>query len=140
MEEEAGRERKRLLVVEDDAMLRDPLVRNFEVNFEGAKVESAASGTAAINRLEAMGPEERPHLIITDHNLGAGPTGVDLTRHVADKYSGIKVVGMSGAEKDLQTGEALSEKFGAAGAVGFSVKLDLKKLQALVREHLGLEN
>jgi two-component system, OmpR family, response regulator len=66
----------RILVVEDDAALRDSLA--VALRAEGYEIEVAEDGTRAVGALEAF----RPDLAILDVRLPAGPDGLDLAREL----------------------------------------------------------
>jgi two-component system, OmpR family, response regulator len=66
----------RILVVEDDAALRDSLA--VALRAEGYEVEVAEDGTRAVGALDAF----RPDLAILDVRLPAGPDGLDLAREL----------------------------------------------------------
>ena len=63
-----------ILVVDDDAPLRDMLTRSFER--EGHRITAVADGHAA---LEQVGREQFD-VILLDVALGPGPTGYDVAR------------------------------------------------------------
>lgn len=72
---------KRVVVIDDDAFVLEAtegLLRSW-----GFRVITAESYSAAMTRLRELG--ERPDLIICDHRLSEGPTGLDaiaMLRHL----------------------------------------------------------
>ena len=62
----------RVLLVEDDASLRDNLGRSLEA--DGWESEAAATAEEAIKKIS----ERHFDLVVTDYNLGSGETGLVL--------------------------------------------------------------
>jgi two-component system, OmpR family, response regulator len=69
----------RILVVEDDAALRDSLA--VALRAEGYEVESADDGLRGVELLDAF----RPDLAVLDVRLPAGPDGLELARTLRAK-------------------------------------------------------
>jgi two-component system, OmpR family, response regulator len=66
----------RILVVEDDAALRDSLAVSLRA--EGYEVETAADGTSGLAAVGAF----RPDLAVLDVRLPGGPDGLELSRQL----------------------------------------------------------
>lgn len=79
----------RVLLVEDDAALRDTLRRSLEM--DGYESEVAASAKEAITRAR----ERHFDLIVTDYNLGPGRNGLFLLSHLKKTGCGIPTILMS---------------------------------------------
>jgi signal transduction histidine kinase/ActR/RegA family two-component response regulator len=86
----------RILVVDDDAMVRTALAR--EVADWGATAMTAGDADAALS----MAQTERPDLAIIDRNLGKGPSGVELLnllhQRFGDRMAAIIVTGSTDPE------------------------------------------
>jgi DNA-binding response OmpR family regulator len=76
----------RILVVDDEASLRDTLTRSFSK--EGHAVEAVADGTEAIER--ATG--EQFDVILLDVALGAGPNGYDVCRTLREERNVVPII------------------------------------------------
>jgi CheY-like chemotaxis protein len=81
----------RILVVDDDAMLRDVVGAMLEM--EGHVIEMAAGGSEALAAIAAR----RPHLVLLDLNM-PGITGWDVIDRLKDDASPPPVIAMSGME------------------------------------------
>jgi DNA-binding response OmpR family regulator len=81
-----------LLLVEDDENLRDLL--EMALADQGFEVALASSGTDAVAELNAAGA--RLKAVVTDIQLGIGPSGWEVGRRARELVSGIPVVYMSG--------------------------------------------
>jgi len=101
----------RVLLVEDDAALRDNLGRSLEA--DGWESEAAATVEDAIERLS----ERHFDLIVTDYNLGSAETGLVLLGHLREEGYNLPAILISGyGEKWLE--DAARER----GAFAFFVK------------------
>ena len=121
----AIRERAVVLVVEDDAALREFLCTALLDEFD---VECAVSGEEAIE----MAQRTRPDVVLLDVML-PGVNGLDVVRRIRSDpaLSGIPVLVMT-AFSEIEAGEAE-----AAGASRFLAKpFDLHELKAAVRDLL----
>ena len=85
---------KRVLVVEDDAYVRDYLAAALGT-LEELHVLTASNGHEAIQRLAEGGAD----LVLTDLNMPE-MNGVELVRHLRAEYSNVQIVLMSGASAD----------------------------------------
>ena len=86
---------KRVLVVEDDAYVRDYLSAALETSGQGLEVSTAPNGREAAERLAAGGTD----LVLTDLNMPE-MNGVELVRHLRANHPTVQVVLMSGASAD----------------------------------------
>ena len=88
--------RCRILVVEDDALVRTALTR--EISDWGAIAMTASNAETALS----MARIERPDLAIIDRNLGQGASGVELLKllrlHFGDTFAAIIVTGSTDPE------------------------------------------
>ena len=101
----------RVLLVEDDAALRDNLGRSLEA--DGWESEAAATVEDAIERVS----EQHFDLIVTDYNLGSAETGLVLLGHLREEGYNLPAILISGyGEKWLE--DAARER----GAFAFFVK------------------
>jgi DNA-binding NtrC family response regulator len=104
-------EKMRVLLVEDDAALRDNLGRSLEA--DGWESEAAANAEDAIERLS----ERHFDLIVTDYNLGSAETGLVLLGHLREEGYNLPAILISGyGEKWLE--DAARER----GVFAFFVK------------------
>jgi CheY-like chemotaxis protein len=86
---------KRVLVVEDDAYVRDYLSAALETAGQGLEVVAASNGREAAERLADGGTD----LVLTDLNMPE-MNGVELVRHLRADHPTVQVVLMSGASAD----------------------------------------
>jgi DNA-binding NtrC family response regulator len=101
----------RVLLVEDDAALRDSLLRS--LGMEGWASEVAASVEEAIRKV----CEQDFDLIVTDYNLGPGRNGLVLLSHLNRERHGIPMILMSGCAE-----ETLARTARGLGVFDFLVK------------------
>lgn len=101
----------RVLLVEDDAALRDSLLRCLEMDEWACDV--AASVDEAIRKVY----EKSFDLVVTDYNLGAGRNGLVLLSHLNGKRNRIPMILMSGCG-----GESLGRTAAELGVFDFLVK------------------
>jgi len=96
--------RYRILVVDDDELLRAALVRLLErFPFE---LESAASGEEALRRLK----RKTFDAICTDLEM-PGMNGIELIRHVRRSAAGTSIVLMTGRDQDERVQGAGADAF-----------------------------
>ncbi len=81
--------RLKVLVVEDEAFTRQ-LVES-ALNQQGFSVTSCESVSEAM----VLVRQEEPHVVVSDLDLGKGPTGVDLMNLISRDYPWIGLVSMS---------------------------------------------
>ena len=86
---------KRVLVVEDDAYVRDYLSAALETAGQGLEVVAVSNGREAAERLADGGTD----LVLTDLNMPE-MNGVELVRHLRADHPAVQVVLMSGASAD----------------------------------------
>jgi CheY-like chemotaxis protein len=75
----------RILVVEDDSLVRQSMVESLEAL--GYLVTPAGDGEAGLRELQ----RERPHLMITDY-LMPGMTGAELVQRASVAYPGLPMI------------------------------------------------
>lgn len=100
-------ESRSILVVDDDPMLRDLLVKTLEAI--GHRSEAAADGAQALELLR----QQRYDVVISDIKM-PGMDGVELLRQVRAEYPGLPVLFISGF--------ATAELLGRAQPDGFLTK------------------
>lgn len=108
-----GSQARRILVVEDDALLRELIAT--ALRSRGFEVASAATAAEARKAF----PAEDPDGAVLDVNLGPGPTGFDLAVSLRGLRPGLPIVFLtnlpdarfaSGSEADVPTGVAYLRK------------------------------
>ena len=90
-------ESKRILVVEDNAAVRDVVLAMLEKL--GHKVESVATGAAALERLKKRDMD----LVMTDVVMPDGVSGADLADQIHRRYPELMVILMTGYPKEELT-------------------------------------
>jgi len=120
----------KILVVEDNLFINSMLVELLEAT--QMEVTSAIDFVSALKHLE----EAQPNVLLTDLDLGSGPSGIDLTYHVQRNYPWIAIVILSSHRSpDLAvlSGRPLPK------GVSYIVKNDLTKagnLVSIIRQSL----
>jgi DNA-binding response OmpR family regulator len=120
----------RLLIVDDDFATRHLLVK--EIEPRGYEVDTAASGTDAIQTLRASAPD----VVIADILL-PGVDGFRLCRAIkrTQRLNGVGVILMSAV---IDSGRVTAEVLEKYGADGYAAKpLDTARLLRIVRELIG---
>ena len=113
----------KILVVEDNLFINSMLVELLEAT--QMEVTSAIDFVSALKHLE----EAQPNVLLTDLDLGSGPSGIDLTYHVQRNYPWIAIVILSShrsPELAVLSGRPLPK------GVSYIVKNDLTKAGNLV--------
>ncbi len=89
------REKKKLLIVEDEFMLAALMRRNMELL--GHEVcESVATGEEAIESAK----REQPDIVLMDIRLAGGMDGIEAAQEIGDRY-GIPIIFMTGYSDPL---------------------------------------
>lgn len=116
---------KRLLLVDDDALMRRSLAFNLERN--GYSVNTAANAEDAL----AMVKNERPDLVVLDIGL-PGMDGLDALRHLRDG-EGVPVILLTARRRELD--EVLGLELGADDYITKPFDLDvlLAHIKAVLR-------
>ncbi|MCA3801414.1 ATP-binding protein, partial [Burkholderia sp.] len=86
----------RVLVVDDDAEVRDTVVSQFAAL--GARADAVPDGDAALNWLAEHGPVE---LVLSDISLGAGGSGIALAARLAGRWPAQRVALASGLPPEI---------------------------------------
>lgn len=81
----------RTLIVEDDALVARTLGRLLSRHLD--VVDAVTDGEAALRRVE----HDQIDLVITDFDLGAGMTGVDLAQRLREARPEIRIIMVSGS-------------------------------------------
>jgi DNA-binding NarL/FixJ family response regulator len=108
-----GDKRKRILLVDDHAIVRQGLERLLNLGDEFVVCEEA--GTAA-EGMELV-RELRPHAVIVDVGLPGDTNGIDLTRQLRNEFPNIVVLILSGHDEPKYVRDAAK-----AGAMGYVLK------------------
>ncbi|HUN78148.1 MAG TPA: response regulator transcription factor [Solirubrobacteraceae bacterium] len=113
----------RILVVDDEASLRDTLTRSF--SREGHTVESVASGAEAMARAD----EEQFDVILLDVALGAGPNGYEVCRTLRERRNVVPIIMLTALDTEADAVQGLE-----AGADDYVTKpFGLAELRSRVR-------
>ena len=102
---------KRLLIVDDHAVLRETLAEFFRESVPGLIVLESGDYSEALSVLES---NDVPDLILIDFRM-PGATGVDGIKRVVERYPGVPVVLFSGAVTEAELDAARS--IGVAGYI-----------------------
>jgi CheY-like chemotaxis protein len=94
-----GDGRVRVLVIDDDALVRETLADTLAV--EGMEVDGLANAEDA---LVLLGANQVPDVLVADVDLGAGLTGLDLAKVARERHPGVEVVLISGKPLDRGQG------------------------------------
>ena len=117
---------KKLLIVDDEASIRETLTRFFRS--QGYEVRSASDGRQALGLIL----EDRPDMVITDMNMPV-LDGFGLMRAAAESAPGLSVIMMTGVGE-----EEAAVRAKALGAVDYVSKpLDFAYLAASVKARLA---
>jgi DNA-binding NarL/FixJ family response regulator len=108
-----GDKRKRILLVDDHAIVRQGLERLLNLGDEFVVCEEA--GTAA-EGMELV-RELRPHAVIVDVGLPGDANGIDLARQLRNEFPNIVVLILSGHDEPKYVRDAAK-----AGAMGYVLK------------------
>ncbi len=110
----------KILVVDDDAQIRSTLKTRLESM--GFEVSTAADALTALVTLA----QTNPRLIITDCDMGTGPSGLHLTKKIRQMGSKCPIVMYSGNNAAQDVFETM------AGGTKFFLKTEVKELLAFV--------
>jgi len=124
--ESAQREKIRVLLADDHAVVRDGLSRLLQLQPDMQVVGQAADGLQAVQ----MALQLRPDIVLMDVSM-PGLSGVDITRRITQELPGIRVIGLS-----MHKQEDVADRMTAAGAAAYVTKTaPPEKLIATIREH-----
>ena len=113
----------RILVVDDEAPLRDTLTRSFSK--EGHTVEAVATGTEAIERAGG----EQFDVVLLDVALGAGPNGYDVCRTLREQRNIVPIIMLTALDTEADAVQGLE-----AGADDYVTKpFGLAELRSRIR-------
>jgi len=90
-------DRLRVLLVDDEVSLREPLARYLGDNF-GYQVDPVASGEEALRQAEAR--QGRYDVALIDEVLMPGPDGIQVMQEIKARYPGIECIIFTGWGKD----------------------------------------
>jgi DNA-binding NarL/FixJ family response regulator len=117
----------RIVVVDDEELVRSGLVDLLASMEEYSVVAEAASAAEAGPAIERSDPD----LVVVDVILGEGLDGIQLTRDIKAERPFLPIVILSGRDEALFAEEAL-----LAGASGYVLKGDTVKLLEAIRNAL----
>jgi two-component system, OmpR family, response regulator RegX3 len=113
----------KILVVDDEASLRETLTRSF--TREGHAVQALASGAEAIERAG----EESFDVILLDVALGAGPNGYEVCRALRERRNVVPIIMLTALDTEADAVQGLE-----AGADDYVTKpFGLAELRSRVR-------
>jgi DNA-binding response OmpR family regulator len=113
----------KILVVDDEASLRETLTRSF--TREGHTVQALSSGTEAIERAD----EESFDVILLDVALGAGPNGYEVCRALRERRNVVPIIMLTALDTEADAVQGLE-----AGADDYVTKpFGLAELRSRVR-------
>ncbi|HEY3829958.1 MAG TPA: response regulator transcription factor [Solirubrobacteraceae bacterium] len=113
----------KILVVDDEASLRETLTRSF--TREGHTVEALASGAEAIERAD----QESFDVILLDVALGAGPNGYEVCRALRERRNVVPIIMLTALDTEADAVQGLE-----AGADDYVTKpFGLAELRSRVR-------
>ena len=113
----------RILVVDDEADLRETLTRSFSK--EGHTVEAVPDGAAAI----AIAGSERFDVVLLDVALGAGPNGYDVCRILREQRNIVPIIMLTALDTEADAVQGLE-----AGADDYVTKpFGLAELRSRIR-------
>ncbi len=104
-----------ILIVEDEALLRQTMREFLQNAFPGCELQQAADGAKALDACKAY----RPDLVLMDKCL-PDADGIELTARLKKLYPGTEVIVMS-----YRSGEIYVQRALAAGARAYLVKDNL---------------
>ncbi len=112
-----------ILVVDDEAPLRDTLTRSFSK--EGHTVEAVATGAEAIERAGG----EQFDVVLLDVALGAGPNGYDVCRTLREQRNIVPIIMLTALDTEADAVQGLE-----AGADDYVTKpFGLAELRSRIR-------
>src|SRR5580704_13201538 len=113
----------KILVVDDEASLRETLTRSF--TREGHTVQALSSGTEAIE----LADEESFDVILLDVALGSGPNGYEVCRALRERRNVVPIIMLTALDTEADAVQGLE-----AGADDYVTKLfGLAELRSRVR-------
>src|ERR1051325_2192969 len=107
--------KSRILIVDDHAVLRAGLRAIIETTEDLTVCGEAENGEQALSSVSTL----KPNLAIVDISLKNSIDGIELTKRLVKKFSGLPVLILSMHEEQSQVTNAL-----AAGARGYVVKTE----------------
>jgi two-component system, NarL family, response regulator NreC len=107
--------RKRIVLVDDHALVRQGLERLLNAGDEFVVSEEAADGTEGMEMVREM----RPDAVIVDVGLPGGTDGIELTEELRSEFPAIVVLILSAHEEPEYALRAAK-----AGAMGYVLKKD----------------
>jgi DNA-binding response OmpR family regulator len=108
-----------VLIVDDDLILARTLVRILTAR--GHTCRTAPTVAAALQAIE----EQAPGLLLTDWNLGPGPSGVELVARLRRGWPGIAALMMTGNEPALARAALVAAGLDEVAVLGKPFALDV---------------
>ena len=123
-------EKRRILIVDDHAVLRDGLTEMINHSKELRVCGEASSAEEALERI----PDCKPDLVLVDLSL-PGMNGMDLVKTLKSQHPSIKTLVLSMHEESLYAARSIR-----AGAKGYIMKRQVaREVEAAIRTVLGGE-
>ena len=107
--------RKRIVLIEDHALVRQGLERLLNFGDEFVVCEEAGNAVDGIEVVREM----RPDAVIVDVGLPDGPDGIELTETLKAEFPGLVIVILSAHEEP-----EYARRAARAGAMGYILKSD----------------
>ena len=108
-----GDKRKRILLVEDHALVRQGLERLLNLGDEFVVCEEAGTAAAGMELVREL----RPDAVIVDVGLPGGTNGIELAKKLRDEFPAIVVLILSAHDEPKYVRSAAK-----AGAMGYVLK------------------
>jgi DNA-binding NarL/FixJ family response regulator len=108
-----GDKRKRILLVDDHAIVRQGLERLLNLGDEFVVCEEAGTAAEGIELVREL----QPHAVVVDIGLPGDVNGIDLTRQLRKEFPNIVVLILSGHDEPKYVRDAAK-----AGAMGYVLK------------------
>jgi DNA-binding NarL/FixJ family response regulator len=105
--------RKRIVLVDDHALVREGLERLLNIGDEFVVCEEAGDAAEGIEMVREM----RPDAVIVDVGLPGGPDGIELTEKLRSEFPALVVLILSAHEEPEYARRAAQ-----AGAIGYVLK------------------
>ena len=118
----------KVMIVDDQELIRHSLKIILGVNNDMEVVGMAADGAETLQKLKELSPEERPDVILMDIRMPV-MDGVECTAQISKKYPNIKVIALTTFEDEEFVFGALK-----SGASGYLLKgSSLEELSGAIR-------
>ena len=120
-----------ILVVDDDAPLRDMLLRSFER--EGHRVVAVGNGQAALDATAARGFD----VVLLDVALGPGPTGHDVARTLRSQRNVVPIIMLTALDSEADAVQGLESGADDYVTKPFGLAELRSRIRAVLRRSTG---